>query len=49
MLSNRHDREQEQASEFTAGRGNVAYADGHAAFILRIESFDPRAYDPLQW
>ena len=49
VLSNRHDRRQEQADDFHAGRGNVAYVDGHAAFIPRIESFDPRAYDPLQW
>jgi prepilin-type N-terminal cleavage/methylation domain-containing protein/prepilin-type processing-associated H-X9-DG protein len=49
VLSNRHDRKLEQASQFTAGRGNVAYVDGHAAFVPRIETFDARAYDPLQW
>jgi len=49
VLSNRHERKQEQSADFHAGRGNVAYVDGHAAFVPRYETFDPRAYDPLQW
>jgi prepilin-type processing-associated H-X9-DG protein/prepilin-type N-terminal cleavage/methylation domain-containing protein len=49
VLSNRHDRRQEQSADFRGGRGNVAYVDGHAAFIPRYETFDARAYDPTQW
>jgi prepilin-type N-terminal cleavage/methylation domain-containing protein/prepilin-type processing-associated H-X9-DG protein len=30
-----------------AGRGNVAFADGHADFIERKRAMDPRYYDPF--
>lgn len=49
VLSNRHDRRHETSTDFNAGRGNVAYVDGHADFVPRIETFNPRAYDPLRW
>ncbi|HZL36132.1 MAG TPA: DUF1559 domain-containing protein [Tepidisphaeraceae bacterium] len=49
LLSNRHDTVGEhhldyKAGDPSAGRGNVAYADGHASFIPRSESLDPNNY-----
>ncbi len=47
VMSNRHDREAELSSDPNAGRGNAAFVDGHAEFIPRIDSFNPRYYDAL--
>lgn len=47
VLSNRHDLGSENSSDPNAGRGNVAYVDGHAALVPRIDSFNPTFYDPL--
>jgi prepilin-type N-terminal cleavage/methylation domain-containing protein/prepilin-type processing-associated H-X9-DG protein len=49
LLSNRHDQIKEdrydyKASDQNAGRGNVAYADGHASFVPRSDSLDPDNY-----
>jgi len=46
MLSNRHDREQENSTNLSAGRGNVNFCDGHAELIERIDTFKPYYYDP---
>lgn len=46
LMSNRHARQSELRYDPNAGRGNVAFADGHADFIERRDSFNPRAYDP---
>jgi len=47
MLSNRHDRRKETATDVNAGYGNVAFVDGHAERIPRVRSFDPNYYDPF--
>ncbi len=47
VISNRHDKNAERVSDPNAGRGNVAFVDGHAAFIARSASFDPHYYDAL--
>ncbi len=44
LLSNRHDREAEQSKDPNAGRGTVAFADGHAAFIPRVDSTKPQFF-----
>ncbi len=46
LLSNRHDRYSEQKTDPNAGRGNVAFCDGHCESIPRKSSFDPAYYDP---
>ena len=46
VMSNRHDRSKEAATNPRAGRGNATFADGHAEFIARISSFDPFHFDP---
>ena len=46
LLSNRHDRAAEKPKDPHAGRGNAAFCDGHAAFIDRIDSIDPKFWDP---
>jgi prepilin-type processing-associated H-X9-DG protein/prepilin-type N-terminal cleavage/methylation domain-containing protein len=46
VLSNRHDRKAEDPKRANAGRGNVAFADGHAAFLARADSYQRRHYDP---
>jgi prepilin-type N-terminal cleavage/methylation domain-containing protein/prepilin-type processing-associated H-X9-DG protein len=47
MLSNRHDRRKEAATNVNAGYGNVSFADGHAERVPRVKSFDPKYYDPF--
>ncbi len=46
LLSNRHDRSQENSSDPNAGRGNVAFVDGHCEFISRKDSISPKYWDP---
>ena len=46
VLSNRHDRKAEDPKHADAGRGNVAFADGHAEFLSRDDSYERRHYDP---
>ena len=46
VLSNRHDRRSENPKRADAGRGNVAFADGHAQFLSRQDSYQRRHYDP---
>jgi len=48
LLSNRHDRRAETASDPNAGRGNVSFVDGHAEFFQRIDTLNPYYYLPLQ-
>lgn len=47
LLSNRHDQHGEQPSSIkpAAGRGNVAFADGHVDFIDRTLCMDPKTWD----
>jgi prepilin-type N-terminal cleavage/methylation domain-containing protein/prepilin-type processing-associated H-X9-DG protein len=47
VLSARHDRQNENATDLTLGRGNVAFCDGHAAYIERADSFKPEYYRAL--
>ena len=47
VLSIRHDKRSENSSDLNAGRGNAAFADGHAEYTLRLNSTKPRYYDPL--
>ncbi|MGH7176214.1 MAG: type II secretion system protein, partial [Tepidisphaeraceae bacterium] len=45
LLSIRHEmRRGELEKNFKAGNGNVAFADGHAGVIARIDSFNARYY-----
>lgn len=51
VLSNRHDKSKENKlalakGDSKAGRGNAAYADGHAELTERSATFDPAYYDP---
>jgi prepilin-type processing-associated H-X9-DG protein len=46
VLSNRHDRKAENPRSADAGRGNVAFADGHAEFMPRADSYERRHFDP---
>ena len=48
LLSNRHDKKREASQNIGphSGRGNVAYCDGHADYIQRVDSLDPRSFDP---
>ncbi|QOV90791.1 DUF1559 family PulG-like putative transporter [Humisphaera borealis] len=48
VISARHDRQYEDSTDFTKGRANVAFCDGHAEFISRSDSFDARYWDPLK-
>jgi prepilin-type processing-associated H-X9-DG protein/prepilin-type N-terminal cleavage/methylation domain-containing protein len=48
VLSARHDKQNENATDLTRGRGNVAFCDGHAEYIERADSFKPEFYRPLQ-
>jgi len=41
-------RRSERGSYLNAGRGNVAFADGHADFIPRQDAMDSYHYDPAQ-
>jgi prepilin-type processing-associated H-X9-DG protein len=45
LLSNRHDRRREQSNDKNFGRGNVGFFDGHADYIERYQTVDPRYYD----
>jgi prepilin-type processing-associated H-X9-DG protein len=46
VLASRHDRKADKPKVPTYGRGNVAFADGHAEYIEREKSFEQRHYDP---
>lgn len=46
LVSNRHDKRSETTKDPHAGRGNVAFCDGHAEFIERIDSTRKEFYDP---
>jgi prepilin-type processing-associated H-X9-DG protein len=49
VLSNRHDKRAEHHEDKTgphAGRGNVAFIDGHVEFVDRRETYERRRYDP---
>ena len=46
LLSNRHDRRSEDANNAHAGKGNVAFCDGHAEMIPRHDSTQKEFYDP---
>ena len=46
LLSNRHDKRTETSKNPHAGRGNVAFCDGHGEFIERIDSTEREYYDP---
>ena len=48
VLSARHDRKNEDATDLTRGRGNAAFADGHAVMIERADAFLPRYYHPFK-
>ncbi len=47
-LSNRHDLRSEKSVDRSAGRGNVAFCDGHVDFIPRSESLRQRSWDPMK-
>ncbi|MDB5290466.1 MAG: N-terminal cleavage protein [Phycisphaerales bacterium] len=47
MISNRHDKSKEAITTIDGGRGNAAFVDCHAAYVQRIDSFNPRYYDPF--
>jgi len=49
VMSNRHDRRVEvskNTTSSTAGKGNVAYVDGHVAYVERKQTFQLRYFDP---
>ena len=46
LLSNRHDRKSEKATDRNAGRGNVMFVDGHAEFFGRADALKPEYFDP---
>ncbi len=46
LLSNRHDKRREQATDPNFGQGNVLFADFHYEFIHRKLTLEPRHYDP---
>jgi len=48
VLSARHDRVYENATDVTLGRGNVAFCDGHAEYIERADSFKADYWDPTK-
>jgi len=54
MLSIRHDKQAEKAKNISpdevlrAGRGNVAFADGHCDYISRKDALDPNFFDPYK-
>jgi prepilin-type N-terminal cleavage/methylation domain-containing protein len=48
VLSISHDKTAEDTHNMNAGRGCVAFADGHADFVPRAMAQNPYAYDPLQ-
>lgn len=48
VLSVRHDKKYEKISDFTLGRGNVAFCDGHVSFFERGDTFKPEYWDPAK-
>ncbi|MDB5300292.1 MAG: xcpT 5 [Phycisphaerales bacterium] len=46
LLSNRHDKRSESATNANAGRGNAVFCDGHAEFMQRVDSTDKAFWDP---
>lgn len=46
-LSVRHTQSKEQPGNFNAGKGCVGFCDGHADMIERIDSWNPKYYNPL--
>jgi prepilin-type processing-associated H-X9-DG protein len=46
VMANRHDRSKEAITDPNAGYGNASYADGHAEFASRSQSFNKFYYDP---
>ena len=49
VMSARHNRVNEMSRNTTgygAGKGNVAYCDGHVAYVDRKDTFDIRYFDP---
>jgi prepilin-type N-terminal cleavage/methylation domain-containing protein/prepilin-type processing-associated H-X9-DG protein len=52
MISNRHERAKEaikiDLNVFRAGRGNVAFVDGHADFISRLDAYYEWSFDPFK-
>lgn len=47
IISNRHDKSKEAVTTVDGGRGNAAFVDCHAAYVQRIDAYNPRYYDPL--
>jgi prepilin-type N-terminal cleavage/methylation domain-containing protein/prepilin-type processing-associated H-X9-DG protein len=58
VMSIRHDKKNEQiagsggnpsnTTDFTIGRGNVAFSDGHGEFIERADSFKEEYWNPIK-
>jgi prepilin-type N-terminal cleavage/methylation domain-containing protein/prepilin-type processing-associated H-X9-DG protein len=58
VMSIRHDKQNEliagsngntsNTTDFTIGRGNVAFADGHGSFLERADSFKDEYWNPLK-
>jgi prepilin-type N-terminal cleavage/methylation domain-containing protein/prepilin-type processing-associated H-X9-DG protein len=48
VLSRRHDKQFENATDLTTGRGNVAFCDGHAEFFQRADTFKEDFYRPIK-
>jgi prepilin-type N-terminal cleavage/methylation domain-containing protein/prepilin-type processing-associated H-X9-DG protein len=48
VLSARHDRINENSTDLTKGRGNVAFCDGHAEYIERADSFKDEFWNPAK-
>jgi prepilin-type processing-associated H-X9-DG protein len=46
ILSNRHDKRGEKKQLLKEGRGNVAFCDGHAEFISRLDAVNQKFWDP---
>jgi prepilin-type N-terminal cleavage/methylation domain-containing protein/prepilin-type processing-associated H-X9-DG protein len=46
VLSARHDKIDENATDLTKGRGNAAFCDGHGEYMQRADSFKNEFWDP---
>lgn len=46
VLANRHDRSRESYTDRNAGKGAVAFVDGHAELVPRAFTYDEERYDP---
>ena len=46
LLSDRHDKQQDNASDPNGGRGNCVFCDGHAEFFERYNVIQKQSYDP---